>query len=65
MDVRRFVSGTAVLLAAWLTVTFFLEVPSQRYPRMEKHQSVTALAPVPIDPTAAVDEGSLPVSFSH
>jgi hypothetical protein len=26
-----------VILAAWLSLTFVLEVPSQRYPKLQKH----------------------------
>jgi hypothetical protein len=37
MNLRYFVSGSAVILAAWLSLTFVLEVPSQRYPKLQKH----------------------------
>ena len=32
MKMHQFVSGSAVLIAGWLMVTFFHEVPSQQYP---------------------------------
>jgi hypothetical protein len=33
MNTRRFVSGSSVILAAWLGATFLNEVPAQRYPK--------------------------------
>jgi hypothetical protein len=35
MQLRHFVSGSALLLSAWLVVTFFHKVPTQRYVRPE------------------------------
>lgn len=35
MQLRHFVSGSALLLSAWLVVTFFHKVPTQRYARPE------------------------------
>lgn len=35
MQLRHFVSGSALLLSAWLVVTFFHKVPTQRYTRPE------------------------------
>jgi hypothetical protein len=37
MNLRYFVSGSAAILAGWLSLTFVLEVPSQRYPKLQKH----------------------------
>jgi len=37
MQLRHFVSGSAVVLAAWLAVTFVYKVPSQRYPKLDKY----------------------------
>lgn len=70
MEIRRFVSGTSIILAGWLGVTFIREVPSQRYPKMERYESVsTELVPVPVpvgaDSATASNELVLPVSFSH
>jgi hypothetical protein len=43
MKLRQFVSGSAVILGAWLAITFFHEVPSQRYPKLDKYRrSATA-----------------------
>jgi hypothetical protein len=36
MNTRRFVSGSSILLVGWLGATFLNEVPSQRYPRLDK-----------------------------
>lgn len=36
MKASRFVCGSSLLLAAWLGATFLKDVPSQRYPRLEK-----------------------------
>jgi hypothetical protein len=35
MKIRQFVSGSSVILAAWLGATFLNEVPSQRYPKLD------------------------------
>lgn len=35
MQLRHFVSGSALVLSAWLVVTFFHKVPTQRYIRPE------------------------------
>jgi hypothetical protein len=37
MRLRNFVSASSVILAGWLLVTFFRDVPSQRYPKLQKH----------------------------
>ena len=37
MNTRRFVSGSSILLAGWLGATFLNEVPSQRYPKLDKN----------------------------
>jgi hypothetical protein len=41
MNTRCFVSGSSVILSGWLGATFLNEVPTQRYPRLEK-KPVTA-----------------------
>jgi hypothetical protein len=38
MKLRHFVSGSAVVLGVWLAITFFHEVPSQRYPKLDKYR---------------------------
>lgn len=49
MNTRRFVSGSSVILAGWLGATFLNEVPSQRYPKLDKKPATAAL---PEDPAA-------------
>ena len=39
MNIRNFVSGSSVILAGWLGATFLNEVPSQRYPKLDKSAS--------------------------
>lgn len=41
MSIRNFVSGSSVALAGWLGITFLNDVPSQRYPRLDKMSSRT------------------------
>ncbi len=43
MNTRRFVSGSSVLLAGWLGATFLNDVPSQRYPKLDKKPATAAL----------------------
>jgi hypothetical protein len=38
MKLRQFVSGSAVVLGVWLGITFFHEVPTQRYPKLDKYR---------------------------
>ena len=49
MNTRCFVSGSSVLLAGWLGATFLNDVPSQRYPKLDKKPA-----------TASLDEDSTP-----
>lgn len=42
MDIRNFVSGSSVILVGWLGATFFNEVPSQRYPKLDKPSQLRA-----------------------
>jgi hypothetical protein len=43
MNTRRFVSGSSILLAGWLGATFLNEVPSQRYPKLDKTPPTAAI----------------------
>lgn len=52
MKLPYFVSGSSVILAGWLTVTFFNRVPTQRYPRLDRNPTA-AIAPT--TPTAETD----------
>jgi hypothetical protein len=59
MNLRYFVSGSAVILAAWLSLTFVLEVPSQRYPKLQKHgDRATAQSEAEPAPVVGVREDS-------
>jgi hypothetical protein len=67
MNIRKFVSGSSVVLAGWLGATFLNEVPSQRYPKLDKSASLS----VPkteadaLMVSAAQDHEVLRVSASH
>ena len=54
MQLRQFVSVSAVVLAAWLAVTFVYEVPSQRYPKLDKYPKTAVNLEKPA-PAAAVE----------
>jgi hypothetical protein len=43
MNTRKFVSGTSAILLGWLGATFLNEVPSQRYPRLDKKTGAVAV----------------------
>ena len=61
MQLRHFVSGSSVILAGWLAVTFVHQVPAQRYPKLDKYPATSLRKPVAtaITPvTAAIVEES-------
>lgn len=64
MQLRYFVTGSAVILIAWLAVTFVHQVPSQRYLKHEKFQSAARPAAEAAPITAAVEKESGALSFS-
>jgi hypothetical protein len=41
MSMRQFVSGFSIVLAGWLAITFFQDVPAQRYLPAEKGEAAT------------------------
>jgi len=41
MKLLHFVSGSAVVLAAWLAVTFVYHIPAQRYLKLDKYPTVS------------------------
>jgi len=41
MKLLHFVSGSAVVLAVWLAVTFVYHVPAQRYLKLDKYPTVS------------------------
>ena len=64
MKLRQFVSGSALVLGAWLAITFFNKVPTQRYPKLDKYQR-SAKAPEPSEAkTAETGTQLLQVSVS-
>ncbi|MES2919910.1 MAG: hypothetical protein V4819_00030 [Verrucomicrobiota bacterium] len=67
MNTRRFVSGSSILLAGWLGATFLNDVPSQRYPKLDK-EPATAAADQESNPAliaTQVKSAVLPDSFSR
>lgn len=42
MNTRKFVSGSSIILVGWLGATFLNEVPSQRYPKLDKNPATAA-----------------------
>jgi hypothetical protein len=68
MKLHHFVSGSAVILAGWLALTFVYDMPSQRYPRMEKHPKVSEIEQMretaAIPATAPAEEESRTVQLS-
>ena len=43
MKLNHFVSGSSVILAGWLLVTFVRDVPSQRYPKLDELQTASSV----------------------
>ncbi|WP_193213551.1 hypothetical protein [Luteolibacter marinus] len=66
MKVRLFVTGSAALLAAWLTATFLSDVPVDRYPQFGKGSvplsAKVAKPPVEEEPIVAVDPDEIPMA---
>jgi hypothetical protein len=56
MQLRHFVSASAILLSVWLGVTFFHEVPTQRYIQ-PANRSATSANDKPSSATALIDGG--------
>jgi hypothetical protein len=67
MSIRNFVSGSSVILAGWLTVTFLYEVPSKSYPRLGKltTQTVQVRIKDKAEPTLDAKKEFGVVSLSH
>jgi hypothetical protein len=64
MSLPKFVSTSAVVLLGWLAATFVHEVPSQRYPRLDKIRASAAYG-VPVSIPQPEKPAVLPVSFSR
>jgi len=44
MNIRKFIGGSSLLIAAWLGATFIQKVPTHRYPQLGKdHKSPTTM----------------------
>jgi hypothetical protein len=43
MNISRFVCGSSIILACWLGATFLNEVPSKRYPKLDKTPTTAGL----------------------
>lgn len=67
MKLPHFVSASAILLMGWLSVTFFREVPPQRYQKLDKFPTTASAdeKAAPVSPTAAPATGVFQVSNSH
>lgn len=64
MKLPHFVCASAILLMGWLSVTFFREVPPQRYQKFDKFPTTaSAMAPELSSPAPA--SGVFQVSNSH
>ena len=65
MQLRYFVSASAVVLAGWLAVTFVYEVPSQRYPKLDKYPTTSVSPEKPAAVATTPDSEVAHVSASH
>lgn len=68
MKLGQFVTTSSVVLAGWLGFTFIHEVPSQRYPKLQKYTATKQdrTTPVLAAPMNAVSEARFfHVSVSH
>jgi hypothetical protein len=67
MNTKRFVTGSSIILAGWLGATFLNEVPSKRYPKLDRNPA-TAVLDEDFQPDLAPRSGpvhELPVSVSR
>lgn len=62
MKLPHFVSGSAILLVGWLAVTFFRDVPPQRYQKLDKFPTTASST---ASATNAHAGGVFQVSNSH
>jgi hypothetical protein len=68
MKLGQFVTTSSVVLAGWLGFTFVHEVPSQRYPKLQKYTDALPHVPAPDmgEPMKAISEAEVfHVSVSH
>lgn len=64
MNTKRFVTGSSVVLAGWLGATFLNEVPSQRYPKLDKRTAASETE-MQSDELISTAPRDLPVTVSH
>lgn len=66
MNTKSFVGGSSIILAGWLGATFFNDVPSKRYPRLDNKTAAVSLSdeikPATVEPAKSL---ALPVSVSR
>lgn len=68
MKLRQFVTTSAIVLLGWLGFTFVHEVPSQRYPKLQKYTDARTQTTTPgfAEPVKAGSEAEIfHVSVSH
>lgn len=68
MKLGQFVTTSSVVLAGWLGFTFVHEVPTQRYPKLQKYTAARAQSTTPdlAEPLEAGSEAEVfHVSISH
>jgi hypothetical protein len=58
MQLRHFVSGSSVILTGWLAITFVHQVPTQRYPKLDKYPTTSLRKPITTPVTTAIAEES-------
>lgn len=67
MKLRHFVTGSSAILTGWLAVTFFHDVPAQRYQKLD-HSPTTSAATeknVPGTPADGPETPMVLLSASH
>jgi len=62
MQLRHFVTCSAVILCAWLALTFVTEVPTQSYPKLEKYVRKGGLKPLGDDTQLASSDPESEIS---
>ncbi len=67
MNTKLFIAGSSVILVGWLGATFLNDVPSKRYPKLDRNPTTVSLdehLQTNLTPrTGPVHE--LPISVSH
>lgn len=56
MSIHHFIGGSSAILLAWLGATFLHEVPSERYPKLDRSNSpISASISTPISERPIAD----------